>query len=486
VEDVFATNGSSSSSGSGRQTNLLPSKSWAGNFIRSNSFMRSNSLPMSSGTDGRPWWENSSSGSGVVEEEMEPEPYPPNLERGVKVRKRSMAGKSEIRRLYVRGDTIELVNPEKRMFRSQSKVFPLSELTAVVAQGERSLSLSLGAKGLHLTLADRATKEYLWEHLRKMREQAREQAKASRITRAASIDMIGSASQDFKSKKKIGLFKRSQSYNDASRMARGRSYNDDDDYDDDGDEDFLADLPPGDGRGGGLRAGGGRLAARGRKFLMRISTRSGSTSGNKRSRRDANDVGEDGGSGLGGGGLGMPGSPSPSGRRERGGSDEWSSGESLEDDDDVDDDDDDDEDDSEDGEDDDSEEDGELTEEDEEEDDESDIDEDDDVSEDNSDSGGGGGGGSKAEDHRHAPQDGLRQQPRKEAMALGEEGGGEETSPETTVRPSSAPPPYPLAPSAAADGTPPSYSAAAAAAAASSSSSSPTPETEVAVVETSS
>lgn len=79
------------------------------------------------------------------------------------------------------------------------------------------------------------------------------------------------------SKKKIGLFKRSQSYNDASRMARGRSYNEDDDYDDDGDEDFLADLPPGDGRGGGLRAGGGRLAARGRKFLMRISTRSGST-----------------------------------------------------------------------------------------------------------------------------------------------------------------------------------------------------------------
>ena len=67
----------------------------------------------------------------------------------------------------------------------------------VVAQGERSLSLSLGSKGLHLTLADRATKEYLWEHLRKMREQAREQAKASRITRAASIDMI-SNSQEFK------------------------------------------------------------------------------------------------------------------------------------------------------------------------------------------------------------------------------------------------------------------------------------------------
>lgn len=59
-----------------------------------------------------------------------------------------------------------------------------------MAQGERSLSLSLGSKGLHLTLADRATKEFLWEHLRKMREQAREQAKASRITRAASIDAI--------------------------------------------------------------------------------------------------------------------------------------------------------------------------------------------------------------------------------------------------------------------------------------------------------
>lgn len=46
-----------------------------------------------------------------------------------------MAGKTEIRRLYVRGDTIELVNPEKRMFRSQSKIFPLSELTAVSGQG---------------------------------------------------------------------------------------------------------------------------------------------------------------------------------------------------------------------------------------------------------------------------------------------------------------------------------------------------------------
>lgn len=67
----------------------------------------------------------------------------------------------------------------------------------VVAQGERSLSLSLGSKGLHLTLADRPTKEFLWEHLRKMREQAREQAKASRITRAASIDAISDA-QDIK------------------------------------------------------------------------------------------------------------------------------------------------------------------------------------------------------------------------------------------------------------------------------------------------
>lgn len=68
----------------------------------------------------------------------------------------------------------------------------------VVAQGDRSLSLSLGSKGLHLTLADRATKEYLWEHLRKMREQAREQAKASRITRAASIDGIGNMRGDMK------------------------------------------------------------------------------------------------------------------------------------------------------------------------------------------------------------------------------------------------------------------------------------------------
>lgn len=42
-----------------------------------------------------------------------------------------MAGKTEVRILFVRGDTIELVNPEKRMFRSQSKIFPLSELTAV-------------------------------------------------------------------------------------------------------------------------------------------------------------------------------------------------------------------------------------------------------------------------------------------------------------------------------------------------------------------
>lgn len=49
----------------------------------------------------------------------------------VKVRKKSMAGRTEVRRLFVRGDVIELVNPEKRMFRSQSKTFPLSELTAV-------------------------------------------------------------------------------------------------------------------------------------------------------------------------------------------------------------------------------------------------------------------------------------------------------------------------------------------------------------------
>lgn len=42
-----------------------------------------------------------------------------------------MAGKMEERRLIIRGDTIELVNPEKRMFRSQSKIFPLSELVTV-------------------------------------------------------------------------------------------------------------------------------------------------------------------------------------------------------------------------------------------------------------------------------------------------------------------------------------------------------------------
>lgn len=59
-----------------------------------------------------------------------------------------------------------------------------------MAQDERSLSLTLGSKGLHLTLADRQTKDFLWEHLRKMREQAREQAKASRLTRASSIDHI--------------------------------------------------------------------------------------------------------------------------------------------------------------------------------------------------------------------------------------------------------------------------------------------------------
>lgn len=57
VFDVFSTNGSTGSgagsAGGGRSAN----KSWAGNFIRSNSFMRSNSLPMTAGPDGRQWWE---------------------------------------------------------------------------------------------------------------------------------------------------------------------------------------------------------------------------------------------------------------------------------------------------------------------------------------------------------------------------------------------------------------------------------------------
>lgn len=45
--------------------------------------------------------------------------------------KKNIAGKAEVRRLYVHVDAIELVNPEKRMFRSQSKIFPFTELTAV-------------------------------------------------------------------------------------------------------------------------------------------------------------------------------------------------------------------------------------------------------------------------------------------------------------------------------------------------------------------
>lgn len=52
------------------------------------------------------------------------------------------------------------------------------------------------------------------------------------------------------------------------------------DDDDDDEEDFLDDLAPGDGRGrwegGGGGGGSSSLAARGRKFLRRISTRSGS------------------------------------------------------------------------------------------------------------------------------------------------------------------------------------------------------------------
>lgn len=86
------------------------------------------------------------------------------------------------------------VKSQSRICHSKSKLNNFCPSTVlqnqVVAQGERSLSLSLGTKGLHLTLADRATKEFLWEHLRKMREQAREQAKASRLTRASSIDHI--------------------------------------------------------------------------------------------------------------------------------------------------------------------------------------------------------------------------------------------------------------------------------------------------------
>eukprot|EP00752_Nemacystus_decipiens_P010432 g9296.t2 len=465
MDDVFSTNGSSGSGssgggggggGGGRPSN----KSWAGNFIRSNSFMRSNSLPMTAGPDGRQWWEreNNSSGSNVVEEEMEPEPYPPNLERGVKVRKRSMAGKTEIRRLYVRGDTIELVNPEKRMFRSQSKIFPLSELTAVVAQGERSLSLSLGSKGLHLTLADRATKEYLWEHLRKMREQAREQAKASRITRAASIDMI-SNSQEFKgSKKKVGLFKRSQSYNDASRMAQlENSYAADDDDDDD-EEDFLEVLggsgSSGEGRGGGWGVGsGGSLAARGRKFLRRISTRSGSNvGGDRRGSHDSDDMGDGTRTASG------------SGRREQEGSDEWSDSDgSLEDDseDDVSD----------------------------EDDDESDLD-DDDVSDDGDsddsrdDSDDDDDDEDEDEDEEGQQKQQLKKKPQAVEAGSGGVGGDGETSPETTVRPSAAPRSYPsTVPGGLAGVAVPGDKSPSSKAPLSTASPSPSPETEVAVIE---
>lgn len=69
--------------------------------------------------------------------------------------------------------------------------------------------------------------------------------------------------------RKKGLFKRSQSYNDASRSMQSFATSDDD-----GQEDFLDDLQQGHGEGrSGLR--GGSLAVRGRNFLMRISTRAG-------------------------------------------------------------------------------------------------------------------------------------------------------------------------------------------------------------------
>lgn len=44
----------------------------------------------------------------------------------------------------------------------------------MVAEGNRSLSLSVGSKGLLLTLSDGATREFMWEHLRTVREHARE------------------------------------------------------------------------------------------------------------------------------------------------------------------------------------------------------------------------------------------------------------------------------------------------------------------------
>lgn len=83
------------------------------------------------------------------------------------------------------------------------------------------------------------------------------------------------------SKKKVGIFKRSQSYNDASRMAQMQGYATNDDDDDE--EDFLDDLPE-DNRG--RSAPGEGIAARGRKFLRRISTRSGSNGEGFRDLRD--------------------------------------------------------------------------------------------------------------------------------------------------------------------------------------------------------
>lgn len=68
--------------------------------------------------------------------------------------------------------------------------------------------------------------------------------------------------------KKKSLFKRSQSYNDAAGAQQDSGELDDD-------PDFLDDFPPvGDGRmGGGVRGAAGQssLAAKGRKFLKRIS-----------------------------------------------------------------------------------------------------------------------------------------------------------------------------------------------------------------------
>lgn len=49
----------------------------------------------------------------------------------VKVIKRGTTGVPEARRLYIHDDSIELFNPEKKRFRSQSKFFLLTDLTAV-------------------------------------------------------------------------------------------------------------------------------------------------------------------------------------------------------------------------------------------------------------------------------------------------------------------------------------------------------------------